>query len=308
MTSGMSTASGVIKGVGGMASMIPGYGTAIGAGLSAVGGILDMVDADQQKSEAAKLAEEAKRVQKKPLEKEYLQALRGLKMQSLAGMPGYEQAQEGIDIGAANALKSIKEASPYGGTVVDAINATLNKGSQEKTQLAGKQAEFKYDAKNKLLSYLSGVGDKQRDLTKEKQDMQAALYSEAGDLRAAGTANKAIGRDKILGGLIQGVGGIAKGIGGAQGGMGSTGVTETTVDMQPTDTSIVRTDGGMLEAGTTAPQIETLDARGVGALDVNTLDTDTVAQLTDKLQQAAINKDYDMVRAIRAKIAEAQNK
>lgn len=211
---GLGTASTVVKTAGGVASMIPGYGTAISAVLSGIGGGLDMADAEQQKKEADKLAEEAKRVQKKPLEKEYLQALRGLKMQSLSGMPDYEAAKEGIDIGAANALKSIRESSPYGGSVADAINAMLNKGSQAKTQLAGEQGKFKYDAKNRLFDYLSGVGDKQRDLTKEKQEMQQALYSEAGDMLAASTANKAIGRDKILGSAISGVGGVAKAIGG----------------------------------------------------------------------------------------------
>jgi hypothetical protein len=95
----------------------------------------------------------------------------------------------------------------------------LNKGSQQKTQLAGDQAKFKFGAQGDLLGYLSGVGDKQRELTKEKQAMQQALYSEAGDMMAASTANKAIGRDKILGSAISGVGGIAKAMGGGDSAM-----------------------------------------------------------------------------------------
>jgi hypothetical protein len=204
-------ASDALRTIGGLSSMIPGYGQAIGAGLSMVGGVMDMADAEKQKQEALKLQKEAKELRKNPLEKEYIQALRGLKMQSLSGMPGYEQAQEGIDIGAANALKSIKEASPYGGSVVDAINAVLNKGSQQKTQLAGQQSQFKYNAKNQLLDYLSGVGDKQRELTKEKQEMQQAMYSQAQDLLAASTANKQQSRNQLIGSANVAFGGLTKG-------------------------------------------------------------------------------------------------
>jgi hypothetical protein len=216
--SGMGTASGVLKGVGGVASMIPGYGTAIGAGLSAIGGILDMADAQKQKEEAEKIQKKAEQVQKKPLEKEYLQALRGKKMLALGGMPDYEARKEQLDIDAANALTSIKQASPYGGTVVDAINAVLNKGSQQKQLLAGEQGRFKTAAQQDVLNTLWSVGGEQRELTKEQQAMKAALYSQAQDLMAASTANKQIGREKALGAGIQGVGGIMKAIGGSVGG------------------------------------------------------------------------------------------
>lgn len=214
---GYGTASEVLKGVGGMASMIPVYGQAVGAGLSAVGGILDMVDAQKQKEEAGKIQRKAEQVKKQPLEKEYLQALRGQKMLALSGLPEYDRAKQNIDLGAANALKSIKEASPYGGSVVDAINAVLNKGSQQKADIDVQQAQAKLGLQKDVLNTLYNVGGLQRELTKEQRTRQEALYSQAQDLMAASTANKQIGREKALGAGIQGVGALAKMLGSAGG-------------------------------------------------------------------------------------------
>lgn len=208
---GLGTASGVLKGVGGMASMIPVYGQAIGAGLSAVGGIMDMVDAGKQKAEAEKIQKAAEKVKKHPLEKEYLQALRGQKMLALSGLPEYDRAKQNIDFGAANALKSIKEASPYGGSVVDAINAVLNNGSQQKADIDVQQAQAKLGLQKDVLNTLYNVGGLQRELTKEQRTRQEALYSQAQDLMAASTANKQIGREKALGAGIQGVGATSGG-------------------------------------------------------------------------------------------------
>lgn len=207
---GLGTASTALKGIGGMASMIPGYGTAIGAGLSAVSGILDMVDAQKQKQEAEKIQREAEKVKKQPIEKEYLQALRGKKMLALSGLPEYERAKENIDLGAANALKSIQESSVYGGSVVDAINAVLNKGSQQKADIDVQQATAKLGLQKEVLDTLWDVGGMQRELTKEQRARQEALYSQAQDLMAASTANKQIGREKAIGAGIHGVGGLAK--------------------------------------------------------------------------------------------------
>lgn len=211
---GLGTASTALKGIGGMASMIPGYGTAIGAGLSAVSGILDMVDAQKQKQEAEKIQREAEKVKKQPIEKEYLQALRGKKMLALSGLPEYERAKENIDLGAANALKSIQESSVYGGSVVDAINAVLNKGSQQKADIDVQQATAKLGLQKDVLDTLWNVGGMQRELTKEQRARQEALYSQAQDLMAASTANKQIGREKAIGAGIQGVGGLMRVIGG----------------------------------------------------------------------------------------------
>lgn len=211
---GLGTASGVMKGVGGIASMVPVYGQAIGAGLSAIGGILDMVDANKQAEEAAKIQKKAEQVKKGLPEKEYLQALRGYKMMELGGMPSLDVQETNIDLGAANALKSIKEASPYGGSVVDAINAVLNKQSQQKQELGAMDAQFKADAKLRTLDMLGKMGGIQRELTKEQRARQEALYSQAQDLMAASTANKQIGREKALGAGILGAGALAKGLGG----------------------------------------------------------------------------------------------
>lgn len=238
MADGLGTASGVLKGAGGIASMIPGYGTAIGAGLSAVGGILDMVDAQKQKEEAEKIQKKAEQVKKQPLEKEYLAALRGKKMLALGGLPEYERAKENIDLGAANALKSIKESSPYGGSVVDAINAVLNKGSQQKADIDVQQATAKLGLQKDVLDTLWNVGGQQRELTKEQRTRKEALYSQAQDLMAAATANKQIGREKAIGAGIQGIGGLAKILGNI--GMSKYG-------------------GGSMEGTTTTP----LDTRGM---------------------------------------------
>ena len=215
MADGLGTASGVLKGVGGVASMIPGYGTLIGGALSGIGGILDMADAAKQKQQAEGIQKKAEQVKKGGLEPQYLQALRGYMMQAQSGLPSYDAAKAQIDYGAANALKQIKESSPYGGTVVDAINATLNKGSEQQQALEAQQGQFKYNAKQKALDYLSGLGDKSRELTVEQRKRQEALYSQAQDLLAASTANKQIGREKALGGGIMAAGGLGKLIGGS---------------------------------------------------------------------------------------------
>ncbi len=222
MPTGLGTASSVMKGVGGVASMVPVYGQAIGAGLSAIGGIMDMVDAGKQQQEAERLQKEAEKVKKGLPEKEYLQALRGYKMMQLGGMPSLDVQKTNIDLGAANALKSIKEASPYGGSVVDAINAVLNKGSQQKQMLGAEDAQFKAEARLRTLGMLEKMGGLQRELTKEQRARQEALYSQAGDMLAASTANKQIGREKALGAGIQGIGALAKGLGGGGTGSGDT--------------------------------------------------------------------------------------
>jgi len=220
--SNLSSASSALKMGGGIASMVPVYGQAIGAGLSAIGGIMDMVDAGKQQKEAERLQKEAEKVKKKAPEKEYLQALRAYKMMAQGGMPGYENAAQSVGLGAANALTSIREASPYGGSVADAINAVLNKGAQVKSDLSVKDAEFKMDARNKVVGQLNYLGDKQRDLTKEARERQEALYSQSGDMLAAATANKQIGREKALSAGIMGVGALAKGIGGGESGYASS--------------------------------------------------------------------------------------
>ena len=176
-----------------------------------------MVDAQKQKEEAEKIQKAAEKVKKQPLEKEYLQTLRGQKMLALSGLPEYERAKQNIDLGAANALKSIKESSPYGGSVVDAINAVLNKGSQQKADIDVQQATAKLGLQKDVLSTLYNVGGLQRELTKEQRGRQEALYSQAQDLMAASTANKQIGREKALGAGVMGVGALAKVIGGGGG-------------------------------------------------------------------------------------------
>lgn len=233
----MGAASGALKGVGGIASMIPGYGTMIGAGLSAIGGILDMVDASKQKEEAEKIQKKAEQVKKQPLEKEFLQTLRGKKMLALSGLPEYERAKENIDLGAANALKSIKESSPYGGSVADAINAVLNKGSQQKADLDAQQAQAKLGLQKEVLDTLWNVGGQQRELTKEQRARQEALYSQAQDLMSAATANKQIGREKAIGAGIQGVGGLAKLLGNVNPNKYKGGSVSTDANITPLDTS-----------------------------------------------------------------------
>ena len=208
---GTGTAASALKGLGGTVGAIPTpYTAAIGGVMAGIGGILDMVDAGKQKKDAEALQKKAEQVKKAPLEPQYLQALRGYMMQAQSGMPSFEASKSALDASSANALKSIKESSPYGGTVVDAINATLNKQSEQQQVLEGQQGQFKFNAKSKGLEYLSGVGDKNRELTIEQRKRQEALYSQSQDLRAAGFANTQIGREKALGGGIVAAGGLGK--------------------------------------------------------------------------------------------------
>lgn len=284
MATGYGTASGVFKGVGGMASMIPVYGQAVGAGLSAVGGILDMVDAQKQKEEAEKIQRKAEQVKKQPLEKEYLQALRGQKMLALSGLPEYDRAKQNIDLGAANALKSIKEASPYGGSVVDAINAVLNKGSQQKADIDVQQAKAKLGLQKDVLNTLYNVGGLQRELTKEQRTRQEALYSQAQDLMAASTANKQIGREKALGAGIQGVGGLAKLLGNIDmSNYGGVRRGSEITDTADSESGAISMDGtAMSELSASAPQTDNM-----------ALSKDELDFIVDGLIKKGSVKDYE---------------
>jgi hypothetical protein len=301
--SGLSGASTGLKAAGGVASMIPGYGTIIGGALSGIGGILDMVDAGKQKKDAEALQKKAEQVKKGALEPQYLQALRGYMMQAQSGMPSFEASKSALDASSANALKSIIQASPHGQGVADSINAILNSQSQQQQVLEGQQGQFKFNAKSKALDYLSGVGDKNRELTIEQRKRQEALYSQAQDLLAASTANKQIGREKALGGGIMAAGGIAKLAGkGFKPSAKDGGFTDYS---QPTDQSVVSTGVSAPQAGSdTVPDINTLDANGIGGLDVTSLGTDHVTALTDRMNQALTSGDYETAKAIRAKINE----
>ena len=278
---GTGTAASALKGLGGTVGAIPTpYTAAIGGVMAGIGGILDMVDAKKQKKDAEEIQKKAEQVKKGALEPQYLQALRGYMMQAQSGMPSFEASKSALDASSANALKSIKESSPYGGTVVDAINATLNKQSEQQQVLEGQQGQFKFNAKSKALDYLSGVGDKNRELTIEQRKRQEALYSQAQDLLAASTANKQIGREKALGGGIMAAGGIAKLAGAGfkpsakDGGMGATtDATSTTPSSETTD------------ASTQSVGQELLSNIGTGGLDGKDLTQAEISDLQTQLNE-----------------------
>jgi hypothetical protein len=299
----MPNASGILKGIGSFASLVPGWGTVAGGALNAIGGFLDMGDAAKQEKDSAAIQKKAEQVKKAPPEPQYLQALRGYMMQAQSGMPSFEASKSALDASSANALKSIIQASPHGQGVADSINAILNSQSQQQQVLEGQQGQFKFNAKSKALDYLSGVGDKNRELTMEQRKRQEALYSQAQDLLAASTANKQIGREKALGGGIMAAGGIAKLAGaGFKPSAKDGGFTDYS---QPTDQSVVSTGVSAPQAGSdTVPDINTLDANGIGGLDVTSLGTDHVTALTDRMNQALTSGDYETAKAIRAKINE----
>lgn len=227
-TTNLGAASVGLQGAGAIASMVPGWGTAIGAGLSGIGAVLKMVDAKKQKKEAEKIQRKAEQVKKAPLEKEYLQTLRGQKMLALSGLPEYERAKQNIDIESANAAKNLMQSSISGATTADTLAAIINKGSQQKSALDVAQAQAKLGLQKDVLDTLFKLGGQQRELTKEQRLRKEALYSQAQDLMAASTANKDIGREQALGAGIMGVGALSKMIGSNVGGLKSKGATETT--------------------------------------------------------------------------------
>jgi hypothetical protein len=127
-------------------------------------------------------------------------------------MPTYWAEKENIDANSANALRSIREASPYGGNVADAISAVLTNQNKELVGLDATQGQFKLANRQNAIQELKGVGAEQERLTQEQLDEKRRIMASAEALLQAGTANKQNALETV-GSTVAGLGtALGKGI------------------------------------------------------------------------------------------------
>jgi hypothetical protein len=144
----------------------------------------------KQEKRAKDLIKEAENVKKRDIRPEYMTALNEAELLAQSGMPTYGAAKANIDANTANAYRSIKEGSPYGGGVVDAISAVLTNQNKELVNLDATQGEFKLRNRQNAIQELKGVGAEQERLIQEQLAEKRAIMASAEALQQASTANK----------------------------------------------------------------------------------------------------------------------
>lgn len=186
------------------------------SGLGLLAQIPSMVNqfqvAKEQKKRAGELQQEAKNVKKRDIRPEYMTALKEAELLTLEPMANYEAAKANIDANSANALRSIREASPYGGVTADAISAVLANQNKELVNLDATQGEFKLRNRQNAMQELKGVGAEQERLTQEQLAEKRAIMASAEALLQSSTANKQNALETV-GSTVTGLGtSLGKGI------------------------------------------------------------------------------------------------
>jgi hypothetical protein len=186
------------------------------SGLGLLAQIPSMVNqfqvAKEQKKRAGELQQEAKNVKKRDIRPEFMTALNEAELLAQSGMPTYGAAKANIDANSANALRSIREASPYGGNVADAISAVLTNQNKELVNLDATQGEFKLGNRKNAMQELKGVGAEQERLTQEQLAEKRAIMASAEALLQSSTANKQNALETV-GSTVAGLGtSLGKGI------------------------------------------------------------------------------------------------
>lgn len=206
--------------IGGLASMVPGYGTAIGAGISGitslVGGLLEQGEANKQKEQAANERRQANQLKPNLLQPEYWQKIHSTKMASLSHMPGYNQYIDQLAKNSANQMRSIRESSPNGAATLAAISATHGLENEATNNLSIADSTYKAGVEKELrgdLWNLGGEKDKQQAIADQKKGL---MYQQANSLETAATANKNSGWNQILGGISSSATALTKNLGDQQ--------------------------------------------------------------------------------------------
>jgi hypothetical protein len=186
------------------------------SGLGLLAQIPSMVNqfqvAKEQKKRAGELQQEAKNVKKREIRPEFMTALNEAELLAQSGMPTYGAAKANIDANSANALRSIREASPYGGVTADAISAVLTNQNKELTNLDATQGEFKLRNRQNAMQELKGIGAEEERLTQEQLDEKRKIMASAEALLQSSTANKQTALENV-GSTVTGLGtALGKGI------------------------------------------------------------------------------------------------
>lgn len=180
-------------------------GQMIGAAASAiptvVSGVTKLQTANEQKQRAQELTEEAKRVRKRGLQKEMLQAQEERELLAQSGLPTYEAAKQGLEAATANTMRSVREASPFGAAALNAIAALSGTEMGKRMELEGAQGQFKLGNRQAAIQGLQGLGQQQELLEQEKLEEQRRLRAASEALLQASTANRQGAIETIGGGL-----------------------------------------------------------------------------------------------------------
>lgn len=186
----------------------------VGLGSTIASGANALITAKTQKKEANRLSGLSKNVQARDLQPEYYKALAETKLRALSGMPTYEAQKEALDTDAANALRSIKESSAYGGGVADAINAQLTMQNKNRMALDGQQSAYRDKNEMAAIDAEQEIGGLKEGMQKEKLLRQQQLVAAANAMLQSSTANRAVGINTIGSGATQAAGTIAQALGG----------------------------------------------------------------------------------------------
>lgn len=190
---------------GGVASMIPGIGTAVGAGISGItsliGGIMETQEAKKQREQAANERDQANKLKANPLQKEFWAKLRADQMASLSHMPGYNEYIDQLAENSANQARAILESSPNGAATLAAISATLGQQNKATNTLNIQDSAFKVGMEKQVRDDLWSLGEK-KDVQRELMEgRRKTMLQQAGALENAATYNKMQGWNQILGGI-----------------------------------------------------------------------------------------------------------
>jgi len=252
------------------------------SGLGLLAQIPSMVNqfqvAKEQKKRAGELQTEAKNVKKREIRPEFMTALNEAELLAQSGMPTYGAAKENIDANSANALRSIREASPYGGVTADAISAVLANQNKELVNLDATQGQFKLGNRQNAIQELKGVGSEQERLTQEQLAEKRAIMASAEALLQSSTANKQ--------NALETVGSTVTGLGTALGKGISAGADINTLKAKGMDTKDFDAQRRNILFGTTA----TGSGGGLSQTAISAaLKGKTDAEAIDLLKQMGIN-------------------
>lgn len=197
--SGLNTAADVVGGVGSVAGLVPGWGTAIAVGANLISGLMKSGAAKKQAERAEQLR--AQPVQKQPIRPEFLQKLRRDEMIALAGRPDYSQAKENIETAAAQSFRNIADVAPDPQATLTAINQALYNKNAAIQNLDASNAVARIEGMRQVGEDIGMIGEKQRELELQQREDKQFLSKAATNLENAATANKMGAADQILGGI-----------------------------------------------------------------------------------------------------------
>jgi hypothetical protein len=207
---GEQTAGSVVKGVSPMLGMIPMVGPILSMAGTMVGGYLEQDAGKKQQEQAANLQKQATAMLPNKIQSEYGAKYRGDMSAALAGLPGIDMYKQFLADNMATHMRAIKENSPNGGAAVNAMSLALGQENAAVNKLGLNSAEYSANKMDEALKDLWGVGEKKDAQQAILDEKKKAIFSQANNLSAAGTANKMGGINKMIGGVTSTISELSK--------------------------------------------------------------------------------------------------